>query len=486
MKNTGKQIRLVSMIIQETGTYARNYSRPYMTNTTDESLTELETRIGDVCRGDPIAKIGGGILSGLAGNLVIPSSAWDHEIIIPNGWDTKRFRFILQVEVDLHFGTNVYYIQGYSEDLSISMQGTFDPRMMFYINSYICINRAQDYSGLGPGGFRDVVVESAQVIDGRIHSQNSPSVYGLRPEDMFTGIQSNYTKGAYATYGEAKISDDRENRAGEVFRSTRSNGIPSGYLGRLIECHRSASTLADYGSGQADILNRSIQNSYEGTMYENPFIQALSNLTGITGTTSFTLEDLELLDPTFGSRIDRHELDETVRMSHHGDTDENWANATLETQQATIITQSVSGLMLDNMLVYAGFHCTTLTFDGRPETRVFPDTQAVSTGDMRKYVSRFITRFETEVLPDITQNGQIPVDIIVEADLYGETKVQISLDGNPHELYITPSFCDALMAPVVTTNTADYHNLIIGVEDIIHHSGALLESDNSPRIFTGI
>lgn len=465
------QVQLAGIMLQETGTYNAQYSRPYVAKTTDETLNILGNRIGDVSRANPMAKISGSLISGLCGDLVVPAAAWDHELSIVHGWNEKRLRFSLEVHVVGHFGTEIYFFQGYTSHYGISLQGTIDPNMLFFINSFMRINRAQDFSGLSSTGFRDTIVESAQVIDGRIHAQQNTGVYGLRPEDIFTGVQSNYMTNMHNTFGDAKIIDDRINKSGDVFRSRRSNAIPSNFLSRVVESYRSAATLADYGGGTDDIYGRAIQTSYEGNTYENPFIRALSTLKGIPNITSFSMNDLMMIDPTINTRTDYQKLMDTVHLHHTGDTDNNWGNALLETQLATILTHAVSGLMLDNMLISVGFHVTNMTMNMSLDTRLFPGGQAVTTADMRQYYANFVHRLETEVMPDITKNNMIPVDITVYADLYGETEVLVSIDGKPHEKYVTPSFCDALMTPVVTTNHTDYSGLVTGIEEIVNFCG---------------
>ena len=469
------QINIVRITLQESGTYNRQFSRPYEVVTTNDrmsALNMLEDRIGNVTRANPIAKIEGNLLSGLCSNLVVPAAAYDRELMIPNGWNEQRLRFVIEVHIQSHFGTDVYFMQGFTDYAGVSLQGSIDPKMTFFINSFIKVNRSQDLSGMNPMGYRDVITEAYQVVNGQFHSQQgNHQVYGLRPEDVIVGIQSNYLSGMASSYTGANIADVRVNKAGESLRSRRSNGIPSNFLGRLVESYRTASTLADFGNGTDDIYSRAVQNCYEGTVYENPFIRAISNIKQVPNASFFCMEDLVKIDPTVAERTVFHRLMETVRMHRIGDTDDNWIQPRLETQLATITTHAVAGLMIDNMLVYVNMHSTTLTLNGMPETRISPDIQGVTTADMRPYVGKFVNRFETEVLPDLTMNWSLSIDLRITANLYGETTIDVSIDGQPHERFVTPSFCDSLMVPVVTTNTNDYHSLVTGIEEVMNHCG---------------
>lgn len=64
----------------------------------------------------------------------------------------------------------------------------------------------------------------------------------------------------------------------------------------------------------------------------------------------------------------------------------------------------------------------------------------------------FVTRFEQEVLRDVTVNNNIAYYLEVRADVFGETWVKLSFNGSALIEYVVPSFCDNLLAPIVTSN----------------------------------
>jgi len=480
------KFNIVGLMIQDTGTYSQQVSRPYQAVTQGYALDSLTRRIEDVSRNDPLAKINGTLISGLSTSLVSPVAAWERKLYIPNGWEEPRLHFALEVHLDTHFGTEIYFFQGYTEYKDVSlMSGHINPDMMFFINSFLRVNRSQDHSGLSSMGYRDVIVESAQVIDGQIHSMNydmnqnlgmgHQSVYTLRPEDIFTGIQGSYLTQYAAGINEPNILDDRQDQSHSAIRSRRANGIPSNFLSSVVGNYRSASMLADMGQGSDDVYGRAIQSSWEGRVYENPFIHALSEMKGSPGgadITHFTVNDLSLLDPTIGQKTHYNELMPTVRLSSHGDTGNNWLNATRETQIATILTHAVAGLMTQNMLVAVAFSSTNMTITGEFHTEFMPDLgQAVTTADMRMFYANFQQRLETEVMPDLVTppgGGIIPIHVIVTANLYSETRIELSIDGAPHEIFVTPSFCDSITSPIVTTDINAYHGLVTGIEEIVN------------------
>lgn len=463
-----KIIHVVRLIVQETGRYDQQYSRPYQAVANSEVLDTLGRRIDEVTRTNHSMKINGSVISGLSGGLIVPSASWERELAIPYGWGEQRLRFMLEVHVETALSTELYYFQGYTEYLGVSLQGSIDPDMAFYINSYMRVTRMPDMSAPGLGRYMDIITETAQVIDGRYHSTNSNAnaVFGLRPEDVFTGVQSAYLTDVYKGLNEGSVIDTRVNRSRDIFQSRRNNAIPSNYLGRVIENYRTANALIDFGQGSDDIYSRAIQSSYEDTPYANPFIRALSENRFSEGVTHFSMNDLCRMDPNTPNVSVYNTVGQGVRLHQTGDA-ESWMGATLEVQLATIIANSVNAMMVENMLISVAFTSTNMTMDAQLDTRIISG-QGVTTVDMRQYFQNFMTRFEQEVMPDITKMNTIPVAIMVEANLNGDTKIDLSLDGGPYVPFISPSFCDSLLAPIVTTTQNDYYNLLNGFESIVN------------------
>lgn len=462
------RIIIKDMILQETGTYGPQYARPYNAVTSYDVLENLNHRIEETTRMNPTAKINGSLIAGLSSGLVMPSANWERELAIPYGWSERRLRFILEVEAETGFGTEIYFFQGYTEYLGVSHAGSIDPEMVFYINSFMRINRSRDFTGLSSAGFRDVITETAQVINGRFHSQNNGEVYGLRPEDLFTGVQSSYLSSALSGINEGSVIDTRINRATDVFRSRRTNAIPSNFLSNVIDTYRTANSLADFGQSSEDIYSRAIQTCHEASPYENPFIRSISEIKGMQNVTYFTMNDLFKIDNGIASKTHYNPITDAVRLTQVTDNIESWGDASIKTQLATVLSNAVSGLMVENMLIAITFTSTNMTLNAQPDTRIMY-AQGVTTADMRQYHANFVRRFETEVLPDITHQNTIPISVLISADLYGETKIEIGLDGEYPTPYVTPSWGDALLAPVVTTNQNEYHGLITGVEHIVQN-----------------
>lgn len=465
----GPQITLARLLLQESGTYNQQYARPWAVNDTGWQLDALEARINDITRADPISKITGTMVAGLTNNLIAPSANAAQAIMIPNNWNERRLRFVLEVHVNQGGigGMQIYYFQGWTDYMGVAMDGSIDPNMPFFINSYTCVHRS---SGVGSYGYTDVLAETGQVINGQMISQNHMPVYSLTPHDIFVGIQSDHLTQGYSTYDQVQVMDDRIDRSNDIYRSKRSNLLGSNYLANLIDHYRQATLLADMGTGRESTLSRAISTSYEKNLYENPFIMTLSNLLNRGVATTFTMNDLAQIDSSINTRTDLQSVGQAVRMASVGDTDDNWGDRRLETQIATTLSNGIVALMSECMLTQVRFHCTTMTLNSVPMTTLDSNPGAVqllTTVNTPLYLNQFVRRLETELLPDITQGGLISVDFQVSANLYNDMQLNLSVGEGPHETWIAPCFCDALRAPVTTGMQNVYIGMLQGMEGVV-------------------
>ena len=457
-------IKIIRIELFPTGTYQPLYSRPYTAEIHGHVLDDLATRIERVTRTNPTTRIDGSLISSLSHSIIQPSASWESKLDIPYGWSETRYLFTMEVMVSTHLSSEVYYFNGYTEYFDHSFGGHIDPQMKFFINSYIRVARINDpYS---PEGYRDQITDSAQVINGRIQSGGAPSLYGMRPEDVLTGIQSSYLSQTYSHLNDNQFSDFRINKANENIRSRRSNGTPAAYLAHVIDGYRSASMLADFGQGTEDIYSRAIQHSHEPAPSENPFIRAIGNVTGQPGVTSFTPSQLELIDPDCILNI--HEVGQAVRLTHQDDF-APWSGTDDITHMANRIRSSIAGLLTDCMMNSVVISCDSHTVSGQPDITIHYG-EGVSSAVDRTYYTNLQRRFAAEVLPDLTNDGRVHVNFFAEIDLWADSVINVSIDGSKQESFCIPSWCDSMVAPVSTVVEGSFNGIINGIETVINHS----------------
>lgn len=451
--------RITKLVLTETGTFNSMYSRPYETHITGEDLSNITTRIEQNNHG-PIT---GTLMSGVASNIVRPSVYAHSPIYIPNGWSERRIRFYMECQVQTPTGSEfLYCFQGYTSHLGVGMDGSIDPQMEFIINSFIRISRSNMYTAQGMQSV-DTITESAHVINGQIHSQmqGAQGVYSMRPVDVFTGIESNALSSTYKQYYQTdSFNDTRVNKTGEHMLSSRGNNLPSNYMAKIVDGYQTARKLADFGQGERDIMANARHNVYEHNPQENSFFRAISNIRGIPNTTSFTFNELQKLDPNVPNVTNYVALGVTAKANlHHAGQTADWADATRSTWAATVLSNAVPALMMDLMFSKIRFSATNHSSNGTPVITI-EDYGSLTNTNLTGNFELFKKRIANEIMYDITyQNSELYM-LRMSSDLFGETRISISVGSEPMTDFVTPSFCDSLMVPVVTGNMNSYVGVV--------------------------
>lgn len=453
-------------MLQESGSYNPMFSRPYQTHVTKENLDNINRRI-DETRGGSVT---GALFAGVASDMIAPSATPGNEIPIPLSWAERRIRFMLEVMVTTPTSAEmIYYFQGYTSHLGVGQGGSVDPQMEFILNSFIRVNRANQY---GPYGtiVRDVVTESAHIVNGAIVNQvMGGEVYTMRPQDIFTGIQSSYLTSAYEHHNKHDtLHDTRVRMTGESLRSNRGNNLAGTFIAKVVDSYQTGKQMLDFGQSEQDVFSRCQNLSHEASAYENQFIRAISNIRGVQCSTTFRFSDLVALD----SNVEHvtHYLTlgvtQSAQLHQHGQTS-FWNGTDRETLAATILSNAVPAVMMDLMLQKIYFRSTNHDIAGAVNTTII-DGKSMTNADLSMNFEMFKRRLEKEVMFDLTHGNQSLYTLEMSVDLYGETRISISLDSGPSIPYTTPSFCDSLMSPVVTMNKENFFGVVHDFEVLMN------------------
>lgn len=462
-----ERMTIRKLLLMETGTYNPFYQRPWESHFDQKTVENITERLSEV-GSRTTKKISPEIFTGLSSNFIHPSTVPQKMINMPSGWDEKRLRFLLEVEVvDSITAGTIYYFQGYSDYHGVGIkQGSIDPEMIFIINSFIRVNR-YNISTLHGMEVKDVITESAQIINGAIYQDNTNDIsYKMRPFDIFTGMHSAHLQNNYED--KETIYDSRlALQPSDSIRSNRSNNIASRYLSTIIDSHRYATDEYEgFGQEYTTIYEQSSSRAFEDGPSHNVFLRALSGLVGRVNVTTFKLKDLISIDSN------------TVNVTHHmalsanaksrlpriGES-ANWDSRDNETVMASILINSVPAFMADNFLV--GIHLRSTNYDGNMVTHVLAYESFVNS-DMSAYIEKFVDSVERQVINDITYGNQISYMLEMKIDLLGTTTVNISQNGNPEVIYTVPSFCDSLLSPIITSNQDTFYNLTNDVEHLLN------------------
>lgn len=444
--NLVKKIRVVSLKIQETGTYNQQYMRPYESNITVGTLNSVLERVGNQGPGE----IQSEVFRGLASDIIAPTATPEAQIGIAGGWSEKRLRFVLEIEYERgSFGvTNTEYIMGYTDYTGVSMSGHIDPQMTFYINNTIITTKQKVMTPTGIN-IIEVPSENTQVMCDNAFTGifNGPTMKMIRPEDLFKSIQNSvlYSSGD-------EVFDNRLTVTSIPVKSSRVNNLPDQYLTNVVNSYINAQTsLNDLGT-QSDLYNKAISNASIDCASRDPFMGAISVLKERNISNVFTMQDLLNIDPNADNVTTIAAISpNAISMLHQTGQTAAWGGSDRVTLMASVIAQTVPAIMMELMISSICF--TSTNYDGMGRiTTVISDGKGFTNLDMTSNFNKFIYRFENEVANILSFNNQDTFAVEIISASMGETWIKLSLSGGGFYDFVVPTFCDNLIAPVVTTD----------------------------------
>jgi hypothetical protein len=465
MNHTG--IRVLELILRETGTYNEQYRRPYNTNLQPGTFNILAERIQSTQKFTP------SLMSGIANQFIAPATEFEKAIIVPNGFGERRMRFMMKVEfTNRTGGTGIEIIQGYTDYKGIATTGACDPELEFYINSTIMIRTTPEFTPMGQV-MRTTAYDCSHVLsDNTFNDIHTPiKDHRMCPQDVFAtmAIESNNDESE-------KIFDTRTTVTNSASKSKRSNGLATNYMSSILQNYKSASAVVGMGGGELSVLEAARGNSNESLVTTDPFISTMGRIRNMAAVNNFTYRDLLALDPNTDNVRHTSFALPTTPLHQVGLT-AAWHGADRDTQVATTLSQSVPSLMMDVMLTRLAFTAWNLDFGGRVQIAI-TDANGFGDGNLAPALEMFKQRLETEILMEVSFNNQTSFNISMTIDLLGETWIAMSLDGKASVDYVTPSFCDALTVPVLTSNHETATNLSQNFNTLIY---ALVSDQQKPN-----
>ena len=443
-----------------------HFLRSFVSNITPNGITNITDTISRSSPPGVPGKVSAHMLSGKVGDMLTISAATEGLVGIANGWDTPRARFILNARVDRNVGASeLYLIQGYTDYLGIG-NGTLDPNMVFFINSFTVV-RSNSYHT--PAGYvnQNIVANAANVlVPNSFHQDHgvNKSAYLIRPSDIFTGMQTDALVsggiGSDSSFGSMGIYDNRSALVLEPHTSTRDNLNPTSYVAKTINSYLEAKNAVDMDGEYHDILSSASSHTLDPSLITNPFFSWLMNhFSTAMPTTSFALKDLMQLDPMLSHKTNTV-TNKTVHQISGFDTNnfEYWQTQTQETVAAATIFNSLSSIMIENFVTKIGIVATNMTQGMVNDIRVV-DVKTPGNADLTREIGIIINRFEREVINTISMNGLMAYRLSVTLNLFSDSYLTIAFENNPEVNYSYASFSDSLVAPVISSNPTTRTNL---------------------------
>lgn len=463
------KMTLVNMLVREVSGYNPMYSRPYEAHVTGHDLNALGQRIAEHGTG----QISGTLLAGLSRNIMNPSATHSGEIAIPNGWGERRLLFVLEVLCEFTIGSAItYYFQGYTTYSGLSYGDAVDPQMEFIINSFIGVTRTNQ---LTPFGFQTVetIVESSQALAEITSTPYQPHQhFMMRPVDVVNGMQAAYLQSGYEGMGgQGYTLDNRIVLKREAERANRASNIPTNFMAKVIDGYCVGRDLSNFGMGEGDILNRARDQLVEAKLSDNPFIRYISDNKAMGLTNRFTEPELQRLQPGFWAsnlvQIIRQGTTLAAPSTIQPGATSYWHGATQNTVAATVLSNAVPALMMEMMINEIHFTATNYDITNQNAVNIIGAKSKVN-ADMTKYYELFKRRFAREIMYDLTYGNQVPYMVSISADVFGDTLIKIRFDQEPEEDFMTPSFCDNLLTPLIASTYDQYSNLVSTFDGIVN------------------
>lgn len=439
-----KKMRIARFIIQETGTYNMQYRRPFEAEMTPEDRNMILETIDRAKVITPLT------MAGVASSVLMPGATPESKIMIPNGWNTRRLRFFMEIVTEDRTGLmhTSEYIVGYTDHCGM-LNGFLDPNLVFYINA-VNITRSQTReTPLGTQVHHNLLDASHVLVNNDyqgIYHQNQ--VYAMRPEDVYDHIDHKELADGLDGFA----VDGRTKLTGNATKSQRQNGIASAYMADLLNSYLQVSRDASQVD-QRTMLQNARMTVESATVSADPFMSYIRGKYGMTGGDHFTYRDLLDLDPNVDQIRHVAPVDVMQRgMMHSTGQTADWGSSDLTTQAATVLSQSVPGYMLQFGINKIRLFSTNMDIGLNVSTKIGGALSFNSGEDLSRNIQAFTFRLENELLKNISMSNAISFTLELVCDLLGETWITLSLNGDAPTCYVAPSFCDALMAPVVTTN----------------------------------
>lgn len=456
---SNRNFRIAKLVLTSTGTYNPQYRRPWNTRGDGQALKLLGNAL------DGVSHITPQQLASVANMLVEPQAQPESATpisMVGDGWGGNRLAFMMVIEYTNAVGVTIQeVVSGYTDHYGISMGGAIDPQMVFYVNSVIQLRVSQDTSPFGTQIYSTILDNSQILTDNQFNQHGgayNPNLgYQIRPEDVFTTMTTSHMD-------RTKLTDTRVANESQPKKTRREDNMAANYMASVLQGWRQANESTDSTASGYELYEKARGVTSNQPIMRDPFFIQLDRQSSGMLSNCFTLGDLSLMDPGLRAPgvIQHAAVGQTQaqQISYAGQS-EGWGGSTLMTQIATMLSNAVPALMtelgLSALHIFAsnksfGLEYATQGRFGRTTIETIGPESLIST-DLSSYCEIFKNRLFQEILQGVFRYDEIPYQLTMGVNLAVETVIDISILNEPTTRYVTPSFCDALLVPVVTNNS---------------------------------
>ena len=489
MASNSCRVEVMAMYLQETGTYSDMYQHNFKANLSHDNINDIVTH---VARNN--LNTGGTGLAGLASSIIDVDMRTGSNIHIPNGWGSKRFRFILQTrETSIKFpGVTYYtYLQGFSDFMDVSIQTSqINPDTSFFINSFIRIQENVVSTPNGPQ-LAHRIQSQGQLLNGTLVAtqSNTGLTHFLRPMDIYGKVQT-MTDSALASSDVIDLRNHSLSGSQSVMNNYMNN-TPTHYLSRMLSPFTTGLKQDSHSPGFGNVYDVALGHAMaqEPSTYENPMINLIERNFGRPGSPFFSLKELSHLDPSVGQRIIYTPTDPNCSngLATRGVSAE-WNNSLPETTLATKLVNVIPGVLWSNYVGMASFGLTNKFGSGRCDLSM-EMMRFLTVYAPPEAAANFCQELQEVISRDISYNNQILFDVKVNVSILGDIQLNVSVNGSQPMLYVAPAFSSGTINPMYSHDTNSFNHFAQGMYSVASGLETLVNdayNNASPVISQGI
>lgn len=391
-------------------------------------------------------------------NIVNLEETTNGLVTVANGWNEKRLSFVLTVEV-VYSSSNkhIYFINGYTDfydpilgrDISNMSVRLLDKTMEFNINTITLITETMDSGGRPIIKFKDKVTILRKY--GQAYDYDSIGEECLiRPSDIMSDIYLGTSSGG--EYDSDPKETNRSNSNSVSYLASILNTI-----GDSVRISNSTSRAKDADMARQDIVKEMVTNAEDKKMMKCPFLLHLFKRTGEAKPSRFRIDDI--LDmATY--------LDEVTKVFNLTDREENRRNIlssndldnTLQPKIGNILAlefyQILSSLLFDQMLTRATIHISNhprFIMAGEIANCLYSESMFHNVFNSPTAVETLDSFLRRIILPKITKDDQIYVDLMADINILGTSSVAITVNDDDPMIFRYNSSMDNMFSPLIST-----------------------------------
>lgn len=486
------------LVMAETDSYNDMAIRPFVANMTGEKVDLLREASRDFTLTETQN------LSSIAGQILQPTFQTRGTAFVDNGWDTRRIRFLMEVEYENAGVRRLILVTGWTDKADLSVNGLVDEETQFFVNSVVTLRSIPRADGFGGTQFTTRISNVSQLLrenakPGSWSSDYNHSTEGalaLRPDDIFAQCSTqdlvqelndtfwnNPESPAVTDYNDIRSAF---NRLSPVKLTRRRDSTASSYLANTFKAMRTALHSDEYSTAE-NVYDKAINSSSDNLLSDNPFLKILNRETSFLNTSAFKLRELFDIAPSARRLVKETPV---IRRSNlnligtgRGNTT-SWSEATRETMVATIIINALPAIAMDSMVSKAIISATNDTMTGEIQVEIMntadnPPRLFINDANARQCIIRFMDLTRQVVMRDCIQSLQAIIAVTVRLDMQGDTLISVSVDGGPRTDYLAATFMDGLFSTQLTTRRSDLDTMAQSFHDVFenHFDTSFLKED---------